>query len=282
MALAPLTQQLLEGLRSRGIVTASWFVEDCRRFSMWQWQASWFDHFFVIQDEPNIGEVEQAGGREVRYLPCAWEASLAAQAPLSAEDQQHYGTDICFMGSPYPNRVKFFSTLKGFSVGLWGKGWSKHEHQLPGMVREGERLVSPAEEHKIYSASKVLINLRSTSKKDSDASKQFLNPRTFTAAMCGVFQFIDERSLLSRAFEPGKEIATFSGPKELQEKLHYFLSHPDERAAYVYAARDRALREHTYEVRLEQALAMMGLDERLATLRAPRATGTRQLEEFTA
>jgi len=268
LGLAPLTQRFVAKLRANGVITASWFLEDCNRFPIWRTQASWFDYFFVIQDEPLISEIRAVGGREVHYLPCASEASLVIQAPLSDEERRVYSSDICFMGSPYPNRVDFFSSLHEFSVGLWGKGWAAHEQRLPGMVREGERLIPPQEEAKIYAASEILVNLHSTSKKDSDASKQFLNPRTFTAAMCGVFQLVDERGLLSRSFEPGKEIATFTGLEDLREKLHYFLGHPEERAAYVQAAQARALREHTYEARLDQAMGIMGLEQRLGRLKA--------------
>jgi spore maturation protein CgeB len=268
LALAPLTERFLTTLRGRGVVTASWFVEDCNRFTMWKWQANWFDHFFLIQDEPLISEVKRAGGRAVHYLPCAGEASLAVQPPLTDEERHHYGSDISFMGSPYPNRVQLFSTLGEFSIGLWGRGWSKYAAQLPGMVREGERLISLDEEAKIYAASHLIINQHSSTDNDTGASKQFLNPRTFTAALCGVFQFIDERTLLPRSFEPGKEVATFANPEELKRKLHYFLAHPVERATMADAARERALREHTYEARLDQAMGIMGLEQRLGKLKA--------------
>jgi spore maturation protein CgeB len=165
------------------------------------------------------------------------------------------------MGAPYPNRVELFSKLGGFSLGLWGKGWSDHEATLPGMVREGSRLVSPEEESKIYRASKILINLHSSAGDDSSQLNDFLNPRTFTAALCGVFQLIDERTLLPQAFDIGPEVVTFSGTEDLCEKLTYFLSHADEREACVRAARARALREHTYEIRFSQALSMMGLSD---------------------
>ena len=261
MALAPLTQKFLVELRRREIVTASWFVEDCRRFPMWQWQASWFDHFFVIQDEPIVEEVKQAGARNVWYLPNAGDALLARATPLSEGEKSHFGTDICFMGAPYPNRVELFSKLGGFSLGLWGKGWSEHEETLPGVVREGSRLVSPEEESKIYRASKILINLHSSAGDESSQLNDFLNPRTFTAALCGVFQLIDERTLLPQAFDIGPEVVTFSGTEDLCEKLTYFLNHADERETRVRAARERALREHTYEVRMAQALSMMGLSD---------------------
>ncbi|MEC9464585.1 MAG: hypothetical protein VX834_02295, partial [Myxococcota bacterium] len=52
MALAPLKKSFLDLLRTRSVVSACWFVEDCNRFPMWQWQAGWFDHFFLIQEGP--------------------------------------------------------------------------------------------------------------------------------------------------------------------------------------------------------------------------------------
>ena len=44
---------------------------------------------------------------------------------------------------------------------------------------------------------------------------------------------------------------------EAKEKIDYYLNHPEERGAIVERARARAIRDHTFERRLEQALDMI-------------------------
>ena len=76
-------------------------------------------------------------------------------------------------------------------------------------------------------------------------------------AAAGAFQLVDERSLLADCFVPGEEIITFSSESELRQKIDYYLEHPEEREAIANRGRERALRDHTYEKRLEQMLSII-------------------------
>jgi spore maturation protein CgeB len=59
---------------------------------------------------------------------------------------------------------------------------------------------------------------------------------------------------LAECFEPGREIATFSSVSDLKDKIAYYLEHPEERQDIARRGRERALREHTYEKRLDEML----------------------------
>jgi spore maturation protein CgeB len=84
-----------------------------------------------------------------------------------------------------------------------------------------------------------------------------LNPRTFELAACGAFQLVDERELLSECFKVGEEIVTFSSVADLKDKIEYYRDRPEERRRIAARARERVLREHTYEKRLEQMLTLI-------------------------
>jgi spore maturation protein CgeB len=85
----------------------------------------------------------------------------------------------------------------------------------------------------------------------------YLNPRCFELAGAGAFQLVDERSALRAAFEPGSEVETFRDLDECRRKIRQFLAHPDEGVAIASAARTRALAEHTYVHRMQEALRVL-------------------------
>src|SRR5262249_49096745 len=53
---------------------------------------------------------------------------------------------------------------------------------------------------------------------------------------------------------------TFGDLRELEEKIDYYLAYPRERRAVAEASRARALRDHTYERRLEAMLGYIYAD----------------------
>ena len=52
----------------------------------------------------------------------------------------------------------------------------------------------------------------------------------------------------------GDELASFGDMTELLEKIEYFSTRPEERAAFARRGRERVLREHTYQRRMQRLL----------------------------
>ena len=256
LAQAPLRQGLLEELKDKNIKTAFWFVEHYRRFGYWQWQAPFYDAYFTIQEEPFLSELNKLQTPAASYLPNAALPEFHQRCSLSAEEQAHYGCDLAFVGMPYPNRLQLFAELVDFDLGLWGPAWDK-EPALKPFLRDEGKFVDQQEELRIYSAAKIVINLHSSGLQDSEEEPDFVNPRTFVLAACQTFQLIDERSLLSDLFEPGKEIVTFSDTADLRDKIRFYLDHPQERQAIAQRAYERVMKEHTYQHRMQQMLQVL-------------------------
>jgi spore maturation protein CgeB len=59
---------------------------------------------------------------------------------------------------------------------------------------------------------------------------------------------------LPELFRVGEEIAVFKTVDELKGKIRYYLEREEERAAMAAKARERALREHTFEHRMREML----------------------------
>ncbi len=78
-----------------------------------------------------------------------------------------------------------------------------------------------------------------------------ITPRAFFAASCGVPALIESFTSLPEFFEPGLEIAAFSSPEDAVAQAERLLADETARAAMGRRARQRALRQHTWDRRVE-------------------------------
>lgn len=256
LAQAPVDRPLLQRLRQAGIRTIMWFVEDYKIFNYWRIYAPLYDAFAVIQKEPFTSLLKKSGQPNVLYLPLAADPGFHKQLKLSENEKKLYGADISFMGAGYPNRRLAFRPLAGRNFKIWGSDWEDETILKDNIQKQGKRIEAD-ETVKIYNASRINLNLHSSLGTESLVSNgDFVNPRTFELAASGAFQLVDKRSLLGELFAED-ELATFSTIDEFYEKIDYFLDKPEERQKYIDKARERVLREHTYQKRMEKVVSYM-------------------------
>lgn len=257
MAQAPISAKALTELRSRGVITVLWFVEDYLRFTYWNQMAKYYDFVFTIQKGDCIDRIRAAGAGAVHYVPTACDPNFHAPLILSDEDREKWGSPISFVGAGYHNRQQMFATFSSYPFKIWGSEWPTGK-PFDRMVQDESRRVKPEEYIKVFNASDINLNLHSSSERDGvDPTGDFVNPRTFELAAAGAFQLCDHRSLLPELFEVGKEIVTFTDLNDLKEKIAYYQAHPEERRAIAEAGRARALRDHSYERRYEEMLSII-------------------------
>ncbi|WP_092161415.1 CgeB family protein [Maridesulfovibrio ferrireducens] len=250
MAQAPLTHQALKRLRRDKVVTAMWFVEDFRLFTYWQSFAPFYDVFAVIQKDPFFDKLKEIGVENTLYLPLAAHPEFHKPLDINSIDTRKYGADVSFMGAGYPNRRMAFRKLIHHGLKIWGSEWDG-DHVLDKYIQLGGRRVSSEECVKIFNATKINLNLHSSINADELVSGgDFINPRTFELAACGAFQLVDHRKLMSEAFSDG-ELAYFDSLEDLDNKIGYFLHHPEERDSYAERGRKRVLADHTYAIRMQ-------------------------------
>jgi spore maturation protein CgeB len=267
LAQAPLSRQTLKRLRQMKIPTVMWFVEDFTLFTYWEAYAPHYDAFAVIQRQPLLAKLEGIGQKNALYLPLAADPDFHKPLEPTPVEKRQWGADVAFLGAGYPNRREAFKDLTGSGLKIWGSDWDGDEILAPLVQRGGER-IAPEDAVKIFNATAVNLNLHSSiDGKKLVSGGDFVNPRTFELAMCGAFQLVDERSLLPELFAPD-ELATFTDLEGLKASIHRFLAAPGERRAYAERARARALKDHTYQARMETLLAF--LEERLEGWPEPR------------
>ena len=253
LAQAPLDRSALARIRSRGVTTAFWFVEDCRLMGYYREIAAEYDYFFHIQDENLTAELNALGCANAHYLPLA--ADPEVFRPIEAQEiPDRYRAGLSFMGAGYPNRRKIFSQLMEYDLKIWGTEWER-AGALEGVLQDNGRRIPTEETALIFNAASINLNLHSSVFAPGvDPGGAFVNPRTFEIAACGAFQLTDHRPLLGRHLVPGEEIAVFRNETELKELIDYYLNHPESRAEMGARARKRILAEHTYLHRLSEMI----------------------------
>jgi len=97
------------------------------------------------------------------------------------------------------------------------------------------------------------INFNCTSKQMKGA----VNQRVFDVPAAGAFLVTDHREQIEDLFRVGSEVVCYNEPEEAGEIVRHYLERPEARARVVAAARERILREHTYDLRLTRLFADM-------------------------
>jgi spore maturation protein CgeB len=229
-------------------LTLNWFSDDVFRFKGFsrRW-ARCFD-WIITADPEFVPGYKKLGTRHAAYIRWACNPFLYKRS----EDPPVY--DVTFVGQPHSRRLEAVQALRdaGISVQTWGRGWEQ------GRVSQDEMI-------RIFGRSKINLNF-------SDASRQpgwkgrlgltfpkQVKARLLEVPACGGFLLTGDAPLLRDYYEPGRDVGVFHSTKELVEKVRYYLSHEEERAAIAKSGYERTMREHTYPHRFEEIFRMMEL-----------------------
>ena len=81
--------------------------------------------------------------------------------------------------------------------------------------------------------------------------------RDFEGPMSGALFFTEYQDELKEFYEIGKEIVCYHDPDDLVEKAKFYLREPEEGLRIRKAARERCLRDHTWEKRFEELFSKL-------------------------
>lgn len=217
--------------------------------------------------EAFVGKVKKGlamGARDIsRYFSLCWtstedalkkycvEGALPIYLPEGANPEVHKPydlkktVDVSFVGQCYGNRPEIIRRLNdcGIHSEAYGYGWPNGPLSTEEMV-------------KMYSRSNVNLGFAGVV---GYTNTYCLKGRDFEIPMSGGLYLTERHSELERFFELGKEIVTYTGFGNLVEKIRYLLSNPKEAEVIRDKGRQRALKEHTWEMRFERIFELMGL-----------------------
>ncbi|MFD2612357.1 CgeB family protein [Paenibacillus gansuensis] len=258
-----LPAEQLRSLRDKGIVTAIWFTDD-PYYTDWTVSiAPNYDYVFTLELNC-VPFYQELGCRHVHYLPFGLDPETFRPKRVDTS----YHTDICFIGTAYWNRVswidRIYPVFSGRKVLISGWWWDRLQNysKLSGSIRLGDWM-SAEETANYYNGAKIVINLHRSSE-DSEINRNgrnigavSVNPRTFEIAGCGTLQLADLRGDMASVFTPGVEIASYTTPEELMQKIDYYLTHEEERQEIALHGLRRTMKDHTYKKRLYEMLSVI-------------------------
>jgi spore maturation protein CgeB len=246
-------------IREQGIRTAVWFADDPYFSDDSAGIAGHYDYVFT-HERGCVPFYRELGCGEVHYLPLAVHPGL--YRPMAVERSYH--SDICFIGTAFPNRIRLIDRLARFLSGrkviLIGALW--HRLRRRDLLSSALRAewVPPGEAAKYYSGAKIVINHHrdpfhaAHNRNSRNLPAESINPRTFEISACGTLQLTDIRGDLLDHYTPGLQLDTYASAAELRERLEHYLHREEERRLLALRGLRRTLRDHTYSRRLKQLL----------------------------
>ncbi len=248
-----LTDDGVRALRQevRGPVV-TWWTDDPWRYpsSVERWRL--YEHAFIF-DRSYVRRLASTGLTQAHFLPCACDESVYYPRRLSWPERMRYQCQIAFVGWYDPNRANVVRTLSGYTVGIWGQGWTSREARrilngrIPRLRLRG--YVRDAQAAKIYSAATIGLNIH-----HGQSCEAGLNTRTFELLAAGAFELVDAIPSMDELLTPGEEVVTYHSPDEARALVRYYLDRPAERTRIAERGRARVLREHTYLNRMQTLL----------------------------
>lgn len=199
-----------------------------------------FDLFYT-QDPQTLGDYGALGIRAKRCDP-ATDPELYRPTRAAAE------WDVLYYGKWTPYRDALCAAL--------AKHLRVRVHAYAGERRWSIATRAPLDTPETLRAALNGSRLALETARLDDAEGKFrdgfrITPRPFFAASCGVPSLVESFPGLEAYFAPGVEIATFDSVESVAARAQELLADEPARAAMGRRARQRALREHTWDRRVE-------------------------------
>src|SRR5713226_5561982 len=187
----------------------------------------------------------------------------------------HPGFDVQFREAGHPRPLLFPHAVESslfpraerervFEVGwvgqIGGSLYRQRAHLLPELARSFRmnnwtKHHAPPEMAEVYKQSKIVVNI------GRDDYPQDANLRTFEAMAAGALLLTSLPSELTQlGFEPGKHFLGFRIRNEIVPLIRKYLVDEPARRQIAEAAREKVLREHTYDVRVQTLLENLEKD----------------------
>ena len=253
--------RMVQWLKSQQVKTAVWFTEDPYYMDQTAELSRNYDFVFTI-DSAALELYKKIGHEHTYHLPLATEPQVFKPKDIKAQ----FRSDICFVGYPYPNRIQYIQFLLQNTtyhikvVGTWKKPLISFRNNPNLVIYDG--WVEPSIAADFYNSANIVLNTHrpfniKENQNQLGIEGKTINNRTYDVAACESFQLIEFREDLPNHFIEDKEIISFRSDQELLKKIDHFIHFKEERQRIASNARNRVLKDHTFENRLEKMLTIM-------------------------
>ncbi|HUK20453.1 MAG TPA: glycosyltransferase [Gemmatimonadales bacterium] len=216
---------------------ACWFPDDPHEIDVSLKISPAYDWFFT-HDSSSLDR-HRGSGAKAYYLAFGCDPAYLTP-PLLPNANGH--APLGFVGSRDPIRERALSDIRDLGLETWGPGW-------PAGAVYGRKFVAA------LAGAVVGINMHQQfGSADPDRYGTGANMRVFELAAVGTPQLCDAKADIRRHFTPDREIVLYRSVAELRERARALLDDESLRRSLATRARERALREHTWAIRLAELL----------------------------
>ncbi len=266
--------------RNIDTVTLNWFCDDHWRFDKFSRHWAPCFNWVVTTARSAVSKYADIGYRNVIKSQWACNHFLYRKLDLPLRH------DVTFVGMPHGDRREVIEALRsaGIDVRVWGTGWEEGRIAQEDMIKvfnqsrinlnlsnasvatDNRRLRPRSAKGKW--AGRVLDRLPLGRKRGNvdeqaagDCQSYFeqIKGRNFEVPGCGAFLLTGHADNLEDYYADGAQIVCFDDTDDLIEKVRYYLSHEEERAAIAQAGYQRTLKEHTYAHRFTEVFRELEL-----------------------
>lgn len=235
-----LAPEEVRALRGRfGARWANWFPDDPHQIEASLRLGPAYDSFFT-HDSASLDRHRRAGAQP-HYLPFGCDPEYLRPLPGGTR----WTAPLTFVGSRDPVREDALREVTDVGLAMWGPGWPRGPVYGDAFVR-------------VLSSAVVGLNVHQQFGKRGDPARYGTgaNMRVFELAAVGTPQLSDAKADIARHFAPDREIVLYRSVAELKERARALLADAPLRRGLATAARERAVREHTWRHRLEELLTV--------------------------
>lgn len=187
--------------------------------------------------------------------------------PMACEDTnffkkigpvEQFKTDVCFIGNytkeqrPLWHQGLYLTPAIKFNFGLWGSNWYLSEQPKLAKIAMGR--LEPKYIPAVYSSTKIVLANHCLAHKEDG----MITTRIYEALACEAFVISDWFKELEEEF--GEHIVFTTGGKDLEDKITYYLAHPEKREEKIKGAREKILKFHTFKNRVEVITRTLNLE----------------------
>ena len=217
----------------------NWFPDDPHELAVSERLAPAYDCFFT-HDSSSVDHHRRAGARAY-YLAFGCDPCYLRPRDAGAR----WRAPLVFVGSCDPVRERALRELADLGLVTWGPGWPRGPVYGDDYVRA-------------LAGATVGLNVHQQFGDSGDRPRYGTgaNMRVFELAAVGVPQLCDAKGDIARHFTPGREIVLYRSVPELRHHAAQLLGDEASRRSLAAAARERALREHTWMHRMQELLSV--------------------------
>jgi len=254
--------------------SVAWFSDDHWRLD--NYSRFYAPHFTKVVTTWSKGREKYAKYGITNVIRSQWGFNSGIYRAVVVPNQD---IDVSFIGMRTPHREKIINDIRaaGVNVFVRGFGWDEGRASFDEMLEIFSRskinlnLNPPMSALSLKSIAQIFFrrrrnwivpdfwhvpsNLRSYFQKKIPQIKA----RPFEITGSGGFCITGTADDMENYYIPDKEIVIYENTEDLIKKTRYYLEHDNERRAIAKAGYERALKEHSYDMRLEKIFNECGI-----------------------